>query len=140
MTCAASAEQPRRIALLCNAKGGNPMGTNVVFFAWNRSIPGRERLSAEHFGQFVGYLGGLKQAGTIQSFDSVFLDTHGGDLNGFFLIRGETAKLDALMANAEWETHMMRASLHLQGSGHVRGVTGDAVMKRMELFTKTIPA
>ena len=116
------------------------MSTNVVFFAWNRSIPGRERISAEHFAQFVQYLGGLKQTGTIQSFDTVFLDAHGGDLNGFFLIRGEPAKLDALMANAEWVTHMMRAALHLQGSGHVRGVTGDAVMQRMELWTKTIPA
>jgi len=82
----------------------------------------------------------LKQAGTIQSFDTVFLDMHGGDLNGFFLIRGETAKLDALMANAEWETHMMRAALHLEGASHVRGVTGDAVMQRMELWKKTIPA
>lgn len=115
------------------------MSTNVVFFAWNRSIPGRERISAEHFQQFVQYLGGLKQAGAIQSFDTVFLDTHGGDLNGFFLIRGESARLDALMADDAWVTHMTRAALHLQGSGHVRGVTGDAVATRMELWTKTIP-
>ena len=116
------------------------MSTNVVFFAWNRSIPGRERLSAEHFAQFVQYLGSLKQAGTIQSFDTVFLDTHGGDLNGFFLIRGEPAKLDTLTGSTEWVTHMMRAALHLEGSGHVRGVTGDAAMQRMELWTRTIPA
>ena len=41
----------------------------------------------------------------------------GGDLNGFFLIRGESAKLDSLLSSPEWETHMMRAALHLQGSG-----------------------
>ena len=28
------------------------MSSNVIFFGWNRSIPGRERLSAEHFGEF----------------------------------------------------------------------------------------
>jgi hypothetical protein len=115
------------------------MGTNLVFFAWNRSIPGRERISAEHFRDFSQYVAGLQQKGVIQSSEVVFLDPHGGDLNGFFLIRGDTAKLDALMANPEWVTHMTRAGLHLEGSGHVRGVTGAQVLERMELWTKTIP-
>jgi hypothetical protein len=29
------------------------MNSNVIFFGWNRSIPGRERLSAAHFSEFV---------------------------------------------------------------------------------------
>jgi hypothetical protein len=115
------------------------MSNNVVFFAWNRSIPGREKISGEHFGQFVHYLGGLQKAGTIESFETVFLDNHGGDLNGFFLIRGEPRKLDALMADDAWVTHMMRAAFHLQGMGHVRGISGDAVTKRMELWMQSIP-
>ena len=112
------------------------MSSNVVFFA---SIAGRERLSAEHFQQFLQYLAGLQQNGTIKSFDTVFLDAHGGDLNGFFLIRGEPAKLDVLVSSTDWVTHMTRASLHLEGSGAVRGVTGDSIKDRMDLWTKTIP-
>jgi len=50
------------------------------------------------------------------TFDAVFLDPHGGDLNGFFLIRGESAKLDALVATAEWLTHIIRAGHHPDGS------------------------
>jgi len=69
----------------------------------------------------------------------VFLDMHGGNLNGFFLLKGDTAKLDALVASTEWVTHMTRASLHLEGAGAVRGVTGAAVMERMQLWTATIP-
>ena len=116
------------------------MGTNALFFAWNRSIPGREKLSAAHFQEFVQYLNRLQQNGKIKSFDTVFLDTHGGDLNGFILIRAETAKLDALTATEEWQTHIIRAAMHLEGSGAVRGVTGDAVMDRMNLWTNLIPA
>ena len=116
------------------------MGTNVLFFAWNRSIPGREKLSATHFQEFVQYLVTLRQNGDIDSFEPVFLDTHGGDLNGFFLIRAEPAKLDALGATLDWQTHITRAAMHLEGSGTVRGVTGDAVMERMALWTKHIPA
>ncbi len=116
------------------------MSTNVIFFAWDHSIPGRESLSAQHFQEFVQYLGGLQQAGTIQSFDAVLLDSHGGDLNGFFLIRGESGQLDGLASSVEWVTHMTRASLHLEGSGAIRGATGDLVMERMGLWTSLLPA
>ena len=115
------------------------MSTNVIFFGWNRSIPGREQLSAQHFQDFVGYLAGLEKSGKIASSEAFFLDPHGGDMNGGFLIRAEPAKLDAVMASQEWITHITRAALHLQGAGAVRGVTGQAVMDRMGLWTSLLP-
>ncbi len=116
------------------------MGANVVFFAWNRSIPGREQLSAQHFQDFVGYLTESQQAGAIASFDIVFLDPHGGDLNGFFLIRADSAKLAAFIGSDKWNEHMTRAGHHLEGSGAVTGATNEAVMERMKLWTSLIPS
>jgi len=116
------------------------MSSSVILFGWNRSIPGREKVSAGHFDEFVKYLGGQQQNGAIQAFDIMFLDAHGGDLNGFFLIRGESAKLDTLVSTTEWITHITRASLHLEGSGVIRGVTGDEIMKRMAIWTSVIPS
>ena len=116
------------------------MGSNVMLFGWNRSIPGREKTSAQHFDEFVKYLGGLQQKGTLQGFDVVFLDAHGGDLNGFFLIKGDSAKLDALVSTSEWITHITRAVLHLEGSGVIRGITGDEIKGRMALWTSIIPS
>jgi hypothetical protein len=81
----------------------------------------------------------LQQKGAIQSFDTVLLDSHGGDLNGFFLIRADPARLDSLIGSVEWETHMTRALLHLEGSGAVRGVSGELIAARMDLWSKTIP-
>ena len=115
------------------------MSSNVIFFGWNRSIPGREGISAEHFQEYVGYLGGLQQAGQIQSFEAVLLNPHGGDMNGFFLIRGENAQLDALMATDDWMKHMTRGDLHLEGAGAIRGATGDLVMERMQLWGSLLP-
>lgn len=116
------------------------MGSNVVFFGWNRPVPSRERMSAQHFEEFVKYLGDLQRKGTIQAFDIVLLDSHGGDLNGFFLIKAESAKLDALLSTAEWVGHMTRAGLHLEGSGAILGVTGEKVAERMALWTSLIPS
>lgn len=115
------------------------MASNALFFGWNRSVPGRERVSEQHFGEFVEYLTGLQQQGTIESFDTVFLNPHGGDMNGFFLIRGESADLSAVMATEEWHAHMTRAALHLEGAGAVRGAIGDMVMARMALWGNSIP-
>ena len=116
------------------------MKNDVIFFGWNRSIPGREHLSKNHFEEFNHYLAGLQQENAISSFDVVILDSHGGDLNGFFLIRGDTTKLDAILKSERWRTHLVRAALHLEGSGAVRGVTGDQVMERMRIWSNNIPA
>src|SRR5436190_22670956 len=116
------------------------MSSSVILFGWNRSIPGREKISAGHFEEFAKYLGGLQQKAAIEAFEVVFLDAHGGDLNGFFLIKGDSAKLDSLVSTTEWITHVTRASLHLEGSGAIRGITGDEIMKRMAIWTSAIPS
>ena len=112
------------------------MSSNIAFMAWNRSIPGRERQSGEHFQEFMQYLATQQQAGKIQSFEPVLLEPHGGDLGGFVIIRADNAKLDALLASPEWVRHRTRAILHLEGSGTVRGVTGDLLQERMKLWSE----
>ena len=115
------------------------MPSNTLFFGWNRPLPGRERLSAAHFDDLVAHLEGLQKEGAIAGYDVVLLEPHGGDLNGFFLIRGDAAQLDALVASEAWSDHMVRALMHLEGHGHVRGYTGDAVPQRMQSWSSHIP-
>ncbi len=115
------------------------MGTNVIFVGWDRPIPGCERSALGLFQEFMQYLGGLQQAGTIQSFDTVFLNPHGGDLNGFAFIRGDSDKLDAMLSSEAWEMHALRAGLELDGFGFLRGVTGDLLMKQMQFYMQNIP-
>jgi hypothetical protein len=114
------------------------MNSNVVFLGWNRAIAGKDQSSVQLFGEFTQYLGGLQKAGTIRSFEAVLLDPHGGDLNGFFRIQGESSQLDALTASEAWEGYLFRASLHLEGLGVVRGVTGDAAAAQLSRWQKLI--
>jgi hypothetical protein len=114
------------------------MGTNLVFLGWNRPVAGREAQAGQLFQETLQYLGGLQQAGTIQSFDTVLLNPHGGDLNGFFLIRGESTKLDALKSSEKWQTFMTRAGMLLEGVGAVRGATGEMVMEWMNRWNNLI--
>jgi hypothetical protein len=115
------------------------MNANVIMFGWNRSLPGREAMSGQHFQEFLEYLAGQKKSGVVESYDAVFLEPHGGRLNGFFLIRGEPEKLSQLTGSPEWMRHQIRGILHLDGATAVRGFTGAAVGERMEIWMKEIP-
>lgn len=115
------------------------MKTNCVVFGWNRAVPGRESTTGQLFQSFVEYLGAQQRAGSIQSFDIVFVEPHGGSLNGFFLIRGEPEKLDALTATEEWTRQQTKAIVNLDGIALLRGVTGPAVNERMRMWMEEIP-
>lgn len=115
------------------------MSYNVVFVGWDRAVPGREAASLELFQEFHLYLGGLQGEGTIDSFETVLLSAHGGDLNGFVLIRGEQGKLDAMQATEEWMRFIIRGGLVLQRNGAVHGATGDMVTQWMSIWTEIMP-
>jgi hypothetical protein len=68
----------------------------------------------------------------------VFLDPHDGDLNGFFLLRGDPAKLEQLLGTRNG-LPTPRARCCTDGSGVVRGVTGGTLMQRTGLWTKLLP-
>lgn len=115
------------------------MSSNAIVFGWDRSLPGREQLSARHFQDFVAYLQAQKSGGRIESFDPVLLEPHGGTVNGFFLIRGTDDQIAALAASPDYIQHQIRAQLHLDGFGAWRAVAGAAVNERMAMWMQAIP-
>ncbi len=115
------------------------MSKDVIFVGWNRIIPGREKAAGEHFQEFMGYVIQLEQEGAIDSYEPILLTAHGGDLNGFVLLRGEISKLQELKRTDAWALHVTRAGMHIEGFGVINGVTGAGVMEWMERWTSLIP-
>jgi len=113
--------------------------TNVLLFSWDRSLPGREQLSAQHFQDFMGYMQQQKTQGHVESFEPVLLEPHGTGMHGFFLIKAAPDKLNALIASPDWLQHQTRAMLHLEGASVVRGVAGAGVAERMAMWSGLIP-
>jgi hypothetical protein len=105
-----------------------------LFIGWGEVVRGREAKSLEVFQEAITYYGGLQQDGTIESVEAVFLEPHGGDLQGFFLIKGERQKLASLRVDPEFVRMSARAGLVVEGIGVVGASLGDGLQDAVETF------
>ena len=105
------------------------MANAAIFIGWGQVVRGREAKALEVFNEGQAYYGRLQAAGTIESFETVLLQPHGGDLAGFILMRGERAKLDALANTAEFQTLTVRANLIVDKIGVVNASIGTELME-----------
>lgn len=110
------------------------IGSNCIVFSWNRALPGRESNAGQLFKSFTEYLAAQQRDGSIESFEAVLLEPHGGTTNGLILIRGEPARLQALMATEEWLRNQAKGMINLQGIAIMRGVSGPALAERMKIW------
>ena len=62
------------------------------------------------------------------------LAPHGGDMNGFILIRGDAAKLGQVMATDEYLTLEQKASYLLDGHGVIGAVFGEGINRNMAIY------
>ncbi len=109
-----------------------------LFIGWGAPIRGREAKSLDVFQEAASYYGGLAQDGTIESLEAVFLEPHGGDLGGFFLIRGEREKLAQLRVNEDFQRMSARAGLVVEGFGVVGAALADGIAQGMENFQQAV--
>ena len=100
------------------------MSNHCIFIGWNRPVIGREMAAVEMFNMFVGYLTKEQKSGNIDSFEPVMLSVHGGDLNGFMLVRGSQQKLDGLRASDTFLEMVTKCHYNVQGFGVINGFIG----------------
>ena len=88
----------------------------------------------------LAYYERLREEGTIESFEPVFLEPHGGDLSGFVLIRGDAEKLAALRVSEEFNQLVLRALLVVDSFGVVGADLGERLQRQMEYYIEQIGA
>lgn len=110
-----------------------------LLIGWNEARAGREAMAVELFGEAIRYYASLVTSGTIESFEPVELGRHGGDFNGFILIRGEREKLDALQRSEEFVKLAVRAVVCLHGFGLIDAHLGAGLQRRMQMWAAALP-
>ena len=111
-----------------------------LFIGWGEVVRGRETEALEVFNEVLAYYGRLQEEGTIENFEPVFLEPHGGDLNGFILIRGDAENLASLRVSEEFNQFATRATLVVEGFGIVGADLAERLQRQMQFYTEQIGA
>ena len=114
------------------------MANHALFLGWNRPARGREEQAMKLWGKTMEYYGKLQAEGRIESFEPVILTAHGGDLNGFFLIRGDADKLSEIRHEDEFVDYTIEAGYCLDGFGIVTGYIGEALNDAFTRWSKLV--
>jgi hypothetical protein len=105
------------------------MATGALMIGWGHVVPGREQKSLQVFNEAIQYYTQLVQKGTIESFEPVALEPHGGDLQGFVLVRGDREKLNALRTSEEFLRLNNRAALVVNNLGVINAFIGEELQR-----------
>jgi hypothetical protein len=105
------------------------MANGALVIGWGSVIPGREQKSLQVFNEAMQYYARLQQQGTIESFEPVALDYHGGDLQGFILVKGDRGKLNALRTSEEFLSFNNRAALVVNNFGVINAFIGEELQR-----------
>ena len=112
------------------------MADQVLFLGWNRVVAGREKQALQLWRKSMEYYDGLQSGGQIESFEPVILSAHGGDLNGFIMIRGDAEKLAKVRADNVFGDLATEADYCLDKFGIVAGFIGNSLMDQMSRWSK----
>ena len=106
------------------------MSHNALFIGYDRPISGRESEAHEALLSFHKHLHNLLEAGEIDSYEPVILEHHGGDLNGFCIIRGHRDNIHKFRHTKEWHEALHDILHHFIGTGVIEAYVGDAHSER----------
>jgi hypothetical protein len=115
-------------------EGGATMADAALFIGWGQVVRGREKRAVQVFNESVEYWGGLQGDGKIEDFEIVLLAPHGGDLQGFALLRGSREQIGALRADDEFDRRTARADMIIDSQGVVDAVIGEGVARVMGIY------
>jgi hypothetical protein len=110
------------------------MADAALFIGWGQVVRGREKRAVQVFNESVAYWQGLKDDGKIEDFEVVLLTPHGGDLQGFALLRASEGELASLRANQEFQRRVARADLIVDSQGVVDAVIGEGIGRGMAQY------
>jgi hypothetical protein len=113
------------------------MSSNIILLAWNRSHVGCEHGCSNLVSDLNSFLDAQKQSGGISSYQVLFPDNNGGDMNGHFIIYGSDFQLDAFNKSKAWKELLTRASFYLSQLSVIRGNANEEILERMNVWRES---
>ena len=117
---------------------GESMSNTGLLVGWTRAFPGKEKVALGKFGEFTQYVAKLHAEKQIDSYEPVLLRPHGGDLNGFFLLRADVARIAVLRQSDQWKDWEVTGAMLLEGFGVIECSLADNVGDMIARIAKQV--
>lgn len=112
------------------------MSDAALIIRWGPTQPGREKQAIELFTESLKFFSNLVAEGKVDSIEPFFLEPHGGDLEGFWIVRGEVETLALLRVSDGFQQLATRAQAVVTGFGVIGATTGDRLNRHMAWFAE----
>jgi hypothetical protein len=109
-----------------------------LFIGYGFPARNREREAIDAFNAAVGLWTSLQERGEIESWEAIFLEPHGGDLGGFFFLRGEAENLGRVRGSDEFARVIVQAQLSVDNVGVVGAEFGGRVGAQLAMFQEAV--
>ena len=109
-----------------------------LFIGWGEVVRGREDRALEVFNETIEFYGQMQSDGRIEDFEVALLEPHGGELQGYALLRGSEEQIDALRRDEDFQRLMTQAALIVDGLGIVPALIGATLGRAMGVYQEEL--
>jgi hypothetical protein len=115
------------------------MANAGLFLGWGSAVTGREAKSLKMFQEEVlPFFQGQQDEGNLESYEVVFLEPHGGDLDGFILARGDREKIAAVRSSDDYTRLLTRGQFVVSSLGAVGANVGDGIQDGITMYQEAV--
>jgi hypothetical protein len=109
-----------------------------LFIGWGEVVRGREDRALDVFNETLELYGQLESDGRIESSEVALLNPHGGELQGFVMLRGSEDQIDAVVRAEDFQHLMTKASLIVDDLGIIPAAIGEGLGRAMAIYQEEI--
>jgi hypothetical protein len=110
----------------------------ALYIGWGAPTRGREKRALDVYNEALQYWGRLQQEGKVESFDVVILNPTGGDVGGFFLLRGTAPQIDAVRRLDEYQELIQRVQMIADGLRIADAIVDEGLAPQLASFEKVV--
>ena len=105
-----------------------------LFIGWGEVVRGREERALEVFNETIELYGALQSDGRIEDFEVALLDPHGGELQGYVMLRGSEEQIDSVRRSEDFQRVMTKASLVVNDLGIIGASIGEGLGRAIAIY------
>jgi len=109
-----------------------------LFIGWGDVVRGREDRALDVFNETVEFYGQLQADGRIEDFEVALLEPHGGELQGYAMLRGSEDQIAAIRRDEDFERLMTKASLIVDDLGVIGAAIGASLARGISIYQEEL--